>query len=248
MNNSINPEKREVKVNDWIAESMRLTFDNIGPHLLVGLIICAIALALTATVIGQLLLVVPLWCGNYVYAKNRMLSRPAEIGDLFRGFEIFVEAMIANLIMAVVVIVLMIVDAIGFVLPSLIIGVIGSCCPVAFLATILVWIPAIIITPVLAGIFFGMHALVPGLLWERRLSAMDAIKTSYNFAFKNFWMITLYGTLVMVILMLGSVLTCTIGAIVLAPFMMFATTVVYRDWIGFIDSEAGAPPAQASTV
>jgi len=72
------------------------------------------------------------------------------------------------------------------------------------------------------------------------MKAWDAIQLNDNFAFKNFWMITLYGIVVSLIAVLGIVVTCGIGVIVVVPFLMFAETIVYREWVGFID-EAQTP-------
>jgi uncharacterized membrane protein len=72
------------------------------------------------------------------------------------------------------------------------------------------------------------------------MRAWDAIQLNIAFAFKNFWMITLYGIVVSLIGLLGIAVTCGIGVIVVVPFSMFAETIVYREWVGFID-EAKTP-------
>lgn len=257
MNGNLVPGKREVKIGDWFSESMRLTMDNLGPHLLVGLILTLIFLVLTFTVIG-LLVCVPLWCGAFYYAQKRMLNRPVEINDLFRGFDIFTQALLANLIVAGVVVGISVVTgiALGVLvgIPILLVSSIGTCCPLAGMAAamgsvpllIILCIPALIIEILLSGISLGLHALLPGLLLNRKMAAMDAIKLSYSLALKNFWQITLFGIVVTLVSMAGVLLTCGLGSVFIGPWLMFANAVVYRDWIGFTEEEPApmltAPP------
>jgi uncharacterized membrane protein len=243
MNANLIPANKEVKLSAWFSEAMQLTLDNIGPHLLIGLILLVIGYVLSFTFIGILLLQVPLLCGMFCYAKKRMLRQPAEIGDLFRGFDVFVPALIASLIVTVVIVGVSVVVAI----PSFIIGLIGAFCPFAFLAHILVYPVVLVISLAFLGPFFAMHALLPGLLFEQRMDGVEAIKLSYAYGWQNIRALSVYGLAVMAVVILGSLLTCSLGAIFTIPFMMFAGTVVYRDWIGFNETE-GATAVETQTM
>ena len=78
------------------------------------------------------------------------------------------------------------------------------------------------------------------------MRAWDAIQLNIAFAFKDFWMITLYGFVVSLIGLLGIAVTCGIGVIIVVPFSMFAGTIVYRELVGFID-ESQTPTTEAQT-
>jgi len=41
-------------------------------------------LVVALTIVGPLFLVGPIVCGNFLYAKKRLLQQPAELGDVFR--------------------------------------------------------------------------------------------------------------------------------------------------------------------
>lgn len=259
-------EKKEVKIGDWLSEAIRLTTEkeNIGPHLLLGLIVAAIfiipyalgmffslflrhfvagiiagiGISSMLTFVFCLIAMMPLACGMFLYAKKRMLKMPVDLSDIFRGFDIFVECLIASLIILVFVAILFFVDLII----NLVVGLIGACCPLA----ILIYLPLILASLIMGAAIYGFVVLIPGLLYERRMKAWDAIQLNIAFAFKNFWMITLYGIVVSLIALLGIVVTCGIGVIVVVPFSMFAGTIVYREWVGFID-EAQTPTTEAQT-
>jgi len=254
-------EKKEVKIGDWLSEAIRLTTEkeNIGQHLLLGLVVAAIfiipyalgmgfSLLLRHGVAGigissmlsflfWLIVMMPLACGMFLYAKKRMLKMPIDLSDIFRGFDIFVECLIASLIILVFVAILFFVD---FII-NLVVGLIGACCPLA----ILIYLPLFLASLIMGAAIYGFVVLIPGLLYERRMKAWDAIQLNIAFAFKNFWMITLYGIVVSLIGLLGIAVTCGIGVIVVVPFSMFAGTIVYREWVGFID-EAQTPPTNTT--
>jgi uncharacterized membrane protein len=259
-------EKKEVKIGDWLSEAIRLTTEkeNIGPHLLLGLvvavifivpyalgmffslflrhivavIVAGIGISSMLTFVFCIIVMMPLACGMFLYAKKRMLKMPAELSDVFRGFDIFVECFIASLIILVFVAILSFVDLII----NLVVGLIGACCPLA----ILIYLPLILASLIMGAAIYGFVVLIPGLLFERRMKAWDAIQLNIAFALKNFWMITLYGGVVSLIGLLGIAVTCGIGVIVVVPFSMFAGTIVYREWVGFID-ETQPPSTKVQT-
>lgn len=230
------PERREVPIGQWISEAWQLTTAHFGEHVLLGLVVVVIMLLAGMTVIGNILIGMAMACGCFNYARQRMLSRPAVVGDVFRGFDIFGECVLASLIYLGIGIVASIAIAIVYG----IIAAIGTCCA----PLLILIIPITLVSGFLiGGIIFGLTVLTPGLLYERRMKAWDAIKLSYAYGIKNPWMIGLYGIVVTFIAALGSILTCGIGCIVTTPFTIFAGTLVYRDWVGF--AEAGPAAAAA---
>ena len=86
-------EKKEVRIGDWLGEAWNLTVENIGPHLLLGLVLGLVSIVSSFTLVGPILISGAIWCGAFFYAKKRMLKQPAEIGDVFKGFDVFVESL-----------------------------------------------------------------------------------------------------------------------------------------------------------
>jgi uncharacterized membrane protein len=97
-------------------------------------------------------------------------------------------------------------------------------------------------------IFTAMHLLLAGLLFDRRLKAMEAVKLSYAFTLENLWPITLYSALITAVSTIGIVFTCGLGYLFFIPFLMYAGTIVYRDWIGFVEDEPTSLPAEPPPV
>lgn len=223
--------KQEVKIGDWLAEAWQLTVDNLGPHLLLGLLVTVIMIGANTICIGGILVGMPIACGSFLYAKKRMLSGSPEIGDIFKGFDVFVEALLATLIYIGISILLAMILTVVYV-GTLAIGV--ACPPLALLL-----VPLMILFSIcLAGAIYALIILTPALLMDRRLKAWDAVKLSCEFGVKNFWMMSLFGLILILITSIGSMITMGIGCIFTTPFMIFAGTAIYRDWIGFEDGPA----------
>ncbi len=87
-----------VRTGEWIAEGWQIISRDLGMHLLVGLI----AIAVSSTGVGSLVLPA-LVCGHFymIFRKMRAPSAPMEIGDLARGFDVFLDAFVASLLIGV---------------------------------------------------------------------------------------------------------------------------------------------------
>ena len=68
---------------------------DIGMYMLVALVVSILSSVVPLIIQG------PLLAGFHIYCMKRMLGRPAELGDIFKGFDFFVPTLIASLIMAV---------------------------------------------------------------------------------------------------------------------------------------------------
>src|ERR1051326_6492873 len=79
----------------WIGEGWALVKADIGMYMLVALVVSILSSVVPLIIQG------PLLAGFHIYCMKRMLGRPAELGDIFKGFDFFVPTLIASLIMAV---------------------------------------------------------------------------------------------------------------------------------------------------
>jgi len=211
------PGKRELDIGKYLSEAWALTIDSrfIGLHLLVGLVTGLILLVAGLTVVGCLLVYFPIFCGLFLITRNRMQDQPTELGDLFKGFEVFLEGLIASLILLLVLIVLVPI-VVGIYL------IFWCCLPVPIVATLIV--SAFLLTYAIG--------LIPGLLYERRMKAIDAIKINFAFATANLGQLLLFNLVIAAGLGLGATLAL-LGLLFAIPFAAFSYTILYRELVGF---------------
>jgi uncharacterized membrane protein len=91
------------KPGAWIGAGWDMVKADLGNYVLVGLIF----IVLNGVV--PLILQGPLLVGFHLYCIKRLAGRNAEIGDLFKGFNYFVPALVASILIAIF-------SAVGFVL------------------------------------------------------------------------------------------------------------------------------------
>jgi len=184
---------QEVKIGDWLKEGFEAVKSDVTGYALPALIIFGVCL----TVVG-ILIVGPLLCGFYFIIFQRMKGQSATISDLFKGFDVLWDALLAWVIIFVVTIMV-------------------SCIP--FLGVIL---------SLLAGVPF---IFVFPLIWDKRLSFIDAIRESIKL-FKENWVNLIPFYVVASIVGALGILLVGIGVIFTFPIYLYATACLYRDWIG----------------
>jgi hypothetical protein len=200
-------------------------------------------ISLVAVLIGAALpmaiLMGPMMCGLYLTLFRRQRGEVVTFDMLFKGFDYFVNALIASLIQVLpMMVVLVPTYAIGFPL------MIASMKPaqrgeppdmLPFFGFIFLFVGAMMIMSIIIGVLF---AFTFPLIVDRKLSAVDAIKTSIKAAMAN-----LGGVLGLMILtmLLGFVgmLLCYVGALFVMPVNFAAWSIAYRQVFAGQD----APPA-----
>src|SRR5205823_3496962 len=77
----------------WISEGWQLVFSDLGNYLLVSLVF---------TVVNSVpLLQGALIAGFHIFTMKKLTGRNAEVADLFRGFNFFVPALVASLLIGI---------------------------------------------------------------------------------------------------------------------------------------------------
>ena len=185
---------KEIKIGDWLKEAFEAVKSDLIGYALPALIIFGVCL----TVIG-ILIVGPLLCGFYYIILQRMKGQQATTGDLFKGFDVLWDALLAWVIIFAVTFIVGLVPFLGIIL-SLLVGA-----------------PFIFVFP---------------LIWEKRLSFIDAIKESLQL-FKERWSDLLPFYVVASLVGAVGFLLVGIGVIFTFPIYLYATACLYRDWIGF---------------
>ncbi len=89
------PATVDVQSGRWIGEGWRLVQSDLVMMVLAGLIVFLVAGAVPVVLQG------PMYAGYYIYIANRLLYGRAEVGDIFKGFNYFVPALVASLLIGV---------------------------------------------------------------------------------------------------------------------------------------------------
>ena len=174
-----------------------------------------------------------------LFAKMR--GEPVEFGMLFKGFDYFVQGLVAAAIQTLPVILIMAVGQVIFVAFTMIIMPTqrGEAMPAVFFVGLAIFILfAMIVSLVIHSLFLFAYPLIV----DRKLSGLDAIKLSYRAALQNL------SGIVGLILLLGGmgilgVLACYVGAFFVMPISFAAYAVAYRRVFPETSSLGGpAPP------
>jgi uncharacterized membrane protein len=192
-------------------------------------------------------LIGPMMVGMYLCLFRRMRGEPVEFGDLFKGFDSFIQGLIAAAIQMVPIIVVMVPLYLIFLAvmftsmprsgrtmdPSE-----GSAFVFRIIGLELVFFVIIMAMSVVVGIFF-MFAFP--LIADRKLSGLDAVKTSVKAGMANFGGIL---GLLLLVAGLGTVgaLCCYVGAIFIMPISFASYAVAYRAVFPELPQNLAMPP------
>lgn len=206
-----------------------------------------LGMAVVGTLIGSAvplgILTGPMMCGLYLALLKRQAGEPVEFATLFKGFDFFVDGMIAGILHAIPMIVIiapLYLVYVFFVItqaaaghsddPTAALGFLGVMAILAPIALILLLLLAI-------GFVFAYPLIV-----DRRLSGVNAVKLSFRAGMANFW--SLLGLLILNgLLSLAGGLFCGIGAWFVLPITISALAVAYMQVFGVpARTAANTPP------
>ena len=208
-----------------------------------------LGITLVGIIVGgavPIVLVGPMMCGLYMCLFAKMRGEPVEFSQLFKGFDYFVPALVAAAIQTVPVIIIIVIADIFFlaftylVLPNSP----GEGPPVIFwVGLVLFMLFAAIVSIIIHTLFLFSYPLVV----DRRLSGMEAIKTSYRAALKNLGGILGLIMLMFLLAILG-VLACYVGLLFFLPVSFAAYAAAYRRVfpdIGILSPASPPPPPES---
>ena len=186
--------------------------------------ICAVA-SLLGGIVPFGILLGPMLCGMYLCFFHRMRGGIASFDDLFRGFEYFVQSLIATLIMFAVS--LVVVGVFVVLIFLIILGAGASGDDQISAAMMLLLLPlylVIFILSILIGTFFIFSY---PLIVDRGLDGLTAVKTSFQAVLANIW-----GTLGLVLLnalvLTIAMLLCYLPIFLVLPICCGAIAIAYR--------------------
>lgn len=196
-----------------------------------------LGLAFVTVIIGAAapfgILMGPMMCGMYGCCLAKARGQRVEFGDLFKGFEVFVEALLASLAQMAVVMVVVVLGIFVMMGTAILSGALASAdakavSVVVIAAASAVFVLLLLVFSVAVALAFGFAF---PLIMDRRLKALDAIKASAQAAREN-----LGGLLLLhLCLMAASIVLacmCYIPALLFMPVHFAALTVAYRKIFG----------------
>jgi hypothetical protein len=203
-------------------------------------------ITLVAMLIGgavPLILIGPMTCGLYLCLFAKMSGEPVQFENLFKGFDYFVQGLIAALIQAI--------PAFVIVVPAYAVFAIFSIFmlphdrysrsegpPVAFFIILVLFVIVVVVVSVLIhSLFIFSYPLIV----DRKLPGFEAVKLSVRAAFKNFG-----GVLGLTLLLVGlgilGVICCYVGVLFVLPVSFAAYAAAYRRVFPDIPQSFMAPP------
>lgn len=187
-----------------------------------------VAITLVGVLISSavpLLLVGPMMCGIYLCYLQRLRGKRPEFETLFRGFDVFLEGLIATLIVAVATAVLISPAVLLFV--GLMVGtaVTGGedLAPLA----VLVAIVGAFLLAVWSFIVSSLFLFVYPLIIDKQMTAMPAVTNSCRAVWANLGGIIL-AEIAFALVSLAGGLACGIGTIFVLPVLFGAKAILYR--------------------
>lgn len=193
----------------------------------------------------------PMMCGLYVAIFQKHRGTKVEFGTLFKGFDYIGESIIATLIHVIPIIIVIVPFYILFYGMLLFVmprsgGDPDSGALLGFFGMFFVLFIVVMLWIILVSVLFSFTY---PLIVDRRLSGLDAVRTSAKAALANFW--PLLGLLMLTGLLgfLG-VLLCYVGMFLVFPVTFAATSMAYEQVFG-IKGEGpiipGPPPPPTFT-
>jgi len=198
----------------------------------------------------------PMMCGIFIVLFRCMRGEPIEFSFLFKGFDHFLESLIATLLKLVPIIVLLIPFYAG------VFGLIFFLAPhrghapgnpqvqfvdrvhlgpgetIGLVAVIGVLLLLFIAVAISIGVLFTFSY---PLIVDRLLSGLEAVKTSIKAGLANFW--GLIGlALLNAALGMAGVLCCYFGVFLILPITMGAAATAYRQVFGLAETAVAPPP------
>jgi uncharacterized membrane protein len=195
-------------------------------------------LFLGITVVGLLIggavpvvIIGPMMCGIYLCLLQRMRGEEVKFETLFKGFDFFMPSLIASLIQFVPIIILVFGSYILFFVMFIGLaasqGGSGGGNPAAALGMMVIVFLFVIFILIMSVLIQALFIFMYPLIVDKKLSGMDAVKTSFSAVRAN-----LGGVFGLVLLNLGvtllGVLCCYVGVFFVVPVTMASHAVLYR--------------------
>jgi len=187
----------------------------------------------------------PMMCGIYLVLFRNMRRESIDFGMLFKGFDYFMDSLIATLIHVVPAIIVIVPFYLLFFVGAIVIspshpGRGEEPNPGAVLGFFGFFILLMLVMMILMIIVGVLFAFAYALIVDRRLSGIEAVKLSVKAGLANFW--GLLGLMLLnTLLSMVGVLACYVGAFLVMPIGIAAMANAYRSVFGLATGAARGP-------
>ena len=182
---------------------------------------------LIASAVPLYILMGPMMCGIYLCYLQRHRNQQVEFGLLFKGFDYFVESLIATLIMVAALLVILVPAYVVFIVAffGLMFGSQGEPNVIAAVGISFVMYAVILVLIVIVTMPF---MFIYPLIIDRQLKAIPAVKTSCRAVLANFFGLLGMSFLYMFITIVA-VCFCYVPAILFMPLAFGGYFLAYRN-------------------
>lgn len=94
-------ERQQVNMGDWISRAWDMVTADLGPFIILGLIYLVIVGVTSSLVIVEFVVLGPLAVGFFLVVFEKIRGREVNIGDIAKGFNYFVPAVLSNILITV---------------------------------------------------------------------------------------------------------------------------------------------------
>ncbi len=215
----------------WLTGGFKMVFAQVGPWLLLTLVLGVIFIVLgLIPIVGLVVnLLMPVFIGGMLIAARRQAEGgTVEIGDIFGGFkEKFGPLIIVGLLMFVMSLVLLL---------CLIVPILGMSLSQAWITgdaealagrigTILLVFPGVVL---IGAVVSAAWWLAPALIVFHDIAPVEAMKRSFIATLKNWAPVLIFSLLTMLAMFCGMLLI-GLGLFIVMPALATATYLAYRD-------------------
>lgn len=210
-----------VSIGDWLSQGWGLVKPHLGTYIGVALVTAILSTVTLGILIG------PLACGWYLMLLRQLReeSYVPQFGDLWKGFEVFGQSLLAYILIVVA----------AAVVGSLI-GVMGAA--VAAVPLVGQALAPLVGTAVAVCLMVVFLYVFP-LIVDRRMDFWKAIQTSAETTAPHFGQLIGFGLVLYLLNGLGALL-CGLGALVTTPVVMASIAVSYLDMLRDPTSQSAA--------
>jgi uncharacterized membrane protein len=191
----------------------------------------------------------PMMCGIFFCIFKHMRGERVSFEELFKGFDFFAQSVIATLIQAIpaVIIIVPVYVIVGVAIFASMSasrggGGEGAAAAGVFAGMVVIFL-VIFVLSIILGIFFMFTF---PLIVDRKLSGVDAVKTSIRAAMANFGGVCGL-VLLNAVLTFAGLLVCYIGAFFVIPITITAHAIAYRRVFPEMPHNLAMPPPPPAT-
>ena len=221
-------------IGDCFSIGWRVTMDNFGLLLLSSIAFLLMYIAAGATGVGGLIVSGPLWGALYCIYIKRLRNEPAELNNLFDGFNVaFMPLFLVHLLFTLIKFAAFLIP-VGFgVGVALFAGILesvqsgGQPPVIAFILIILSFLLWLLLTTVLHSMLWFAYPLA----LDRRMDAVEALKATWRVTKKCWFNCSLLVLCAVLINIVGALVLC-LGLLISIPLSFAMSAVAYEQLFG----------------